>query len=462
MPVSKSLDCWPSLPLVVNYGGSPILKSPAPEDEDDIMVALKQYDRVRSISLTVTNSLREKLSTISEPFSELAELVLLSRDSVQLTLPSVFRSGQRLRTLHLTQIAIPTLPQLISPATGLVDLQLHEIPSVGYFSPESLANALSVMSQLQSLSLHFLSFPPRRSYLSSPPHPTQRASLPALSRLKYRGISKYLDTFVARIDAPRLSDIDISFFYQPTMDAAQLGQFIERIEMQTLLSQADVFTSARIASISFSKPGAHLRLALQISCAQVDWQLSSMAQICNHFSPSLSRVTDLGISSTRQTSGTDDVDREQWAEIIRTFNCAGVFRAAGTLAAVILRTLSLAARDPNMLPALHTLHVPKLRPENHVAFKKAAESFATTRRLSGLPVEVYPPNLDAKREYSCEDCGVSFKQLQGLKRHHKDRHRSRNMCPHCGIFRWSAGRKYAFLNHLITEHPDVAHTNTPI
>ena len=187
-----------------------------------------------------------------------------------------------------------------------------------------------------------------------------------------------------------------------------------------------------------------------------------MAQICNHFSPFLSRVTDLGISSTRQTSGTDDVDRVQWAEIIRTFNCAGVFRAAGTLAAVILRTLSLAARDPNMLPALHTLHVPKLRPENHVAFEKAAESFATTRRLSGLPVEVYPPNLDAKREYSCEDCGVSFKQLQGLKRHHKDRHRSRNMCPHCGIFRWSAGRKYAFRAHLKREHPDVAHTNTLI
>ena len=471
MPVSKSLDCWPPFPLVVNYGGSPILESPAPEDEDDIMAALNQFDRVRSISLTVTNSLLEKLSTISEPFSELAELVLLSQDNVRLTLPSAFRSGQLFRTLHLTQIAIPTLPRLISPATGLVDIQLHEIPSVGYFSPEAFTNALSGMTQLQSLSLHFHSFPPRRSYLNSPPHPTQRASLPALSRLKYRGTSKYLDTFVARIDTPRLSDIDISFFYQPTMDAAHLGKFIERIGIQTLLSQADIFTSANIASISFSEPGARLRLAVQISCAHVDWQLSSMAQICNHFSRVLSHVKDLGISSTQPPSGTDDMDRVQWAEIIRTFNGTGVFRAAGTLAADILCTLSLAVGETNVLPALHTLHVPELGPE-HVALRKVAESFATSRRLSGHLVEVHPHTLipDPDWTHSCEACGKRFSRPQELARHrrdkhelvrhHRDKHEPSKVCPYCGIFRWS--RRYIFRRHLEVAHPELAHTYSTV
>ena len=56
-PVLKTLDCWPTLSIVVQYGGSPALDPPAPEDEDDIMAALKQSDRVRSISLTVTSSL---------------------------------------------------------------------------------------------------------------------------------------------------------------------------------------------------------------------------------------------------------------------------------------------------------------------------------------------------------------------------------------------------------------------
>ncbi len=84
-----------------------MLDPPAPEDEENIMAALKQSDRVYSITLTVTNSLLENLSTISEPFSELEELVLLSRDNVQLTLPSAFRWGPHLRALRSTRIAIP-------------------------------------------------------------------------------------------------------------------------------------------------------------------------------------------------------------------------------------------------------------------------------------------------------------------------------------------------------------------
>ena len=121
------------------------------------MAALKQSDRVISISLIVTNSLLEKLSAIERPFSELEELVLRSRDSVPLTLPSAFRWGLRLRILHLTRAIIPALPELLSPCTDLVDLQLHKIPNLGYFSPDAIANALSGMTHLRLLSLRFLS-----------------------------------------------------------------------------------------------------------------------------------------------------------------------------------------------------------------------------------------------------------------------------------------------------------------
>ena len=119
----------------MNYGGSPLLYPPAPEDEENIMAALKQSDRVGSVSLTITNSLLENLSTISEPFSELEELILLSQYNVQPTLPRNFRWGPRLRTLQSTGIAFPSFSQLLSFSTGLVDLQLHEIPNVGYFPP---------------------------------------------------------------------------------------------------------------------------------------------------------------------------------------------------------------------------------------------------------------------------------------------------------------------------------------
>src|SRR6266702_4253766 len=436
-----------------------MLDPPAPEDEENIMTALRQSDRVTSISLAVTNSLLENLATISEPFSELEELVLLSRDNVQLTLPSAFRWGPRLRTLHLTRIAIPTLPQLLSPSTGLLDLHLRETPNVGYFSPEAFANALPEMTQLETLSLHFLSFPPRRNYLGLPLPSGERVVLPALTCLKYRGTSKYLDSFVARIDAPHLGDIDITLFSQPTMDASQLGRFFERIDVQTSLSQADVHTSAHAISIRFSEPGAPTRLELQISCEQLDWQLSSMTQICNHFCPFLFRVEDLGIGSTESPSGRDDMNGEQWPELIRAFSGAKDFRVAGVHVTDILCALRPAdgghTTDTTVLPSLRNLRVQEPMPIDGPLWD-AAQSFITSRQLSGRPVELYVS------QFLCHICNTGFTRRQELQRHLVVKHAYRVVCSYCGVFEWSQARIYQFREHLASKHPEVAHTDTLI
>jgi hypothetical protein len=288
-PVLKNIGFWPELPIILEYGGFPNLDPPVPEDDENIITALKKSGRVRSISLTITSTLFEKLSTISEPFTDLEELTLLSGGSMRLTLPGTFRWGPRLRFLHSTGIGFPSFPQLLSPCLGLVDLRLHDIPRAGYFPPDAFANAVSGMTQLEYISLQFYSFPRHRNFLRLP-LPGQRIILPALTCLKYRGISKYLDSLVARIDAPRLRDIEIIFFSQPTMDASQLGQFIERIETPTLLSHAVVESSAHSISISFPNPSTSTPLRLQISCKQLDWQLSALAQVCDQFSPLLFRV----------------------------------------------------------------------------------------------------------------------------------------------------------------------------
>jgi hypothetical protein len=236
-PILKALDCWPTLPIILQYGGVPNLDPPAPGDEVNIITVLKQSGCVSSISLTVTSSLLKKLSTISEPFSELGELCFLSLDNKNPNLPSTFRWGPRLRTLHSTGIGLPSLPQLLSVSQGLVDLQLYEIPAAGCFSPDAFANALSEMSQLEALSLGFRSLPPRRNYLNLPPT-GEYAVLPSLTDLKYRETSKYLDSLVARVDAPHLRDIQIIFFSQPTIDASELGRFIEGIETPMLQTRA--------------------------------------------------------------------------------------------------------------------------------------------------------------------------------------------------------------------------------
>ncbi|KAH9072254.1 hypothetical protein EDB83DRAFT_2673352 [Lactarius deliciosus] len=307
---------------------------------------------------------------MSELFTELEELIILSRDNVQLTFPDAFQSGQRLRTLQLTRIAIPTLPQLLSPSTGIVDLQLHEIPNVRYFPPEVFANALSEMTQLETLSLHFISFPPRRRYLSLPPPSEEFVVLPTLTCLKYRGTRKYLGNFVTRIDAPRLGDI----------------------EMQTSLSRADIQTSAR--AICLSNPGT--RLDLQISCEQLDWQLSSITQIRIRFSSFLSRVENLGIVMAQRSTVQDDMDKEQWAELIRAFGDIKEFRVVSNLQRTSC-VLCVQSRGANycMFPSLRTLGLPELM-QTHGPLWEAAQSFFTSRRLSDCPVELCVTNILAE------------------------------------------------------------------
>jgi hypothetical protein len=461
-PVLKALDYWPALPIIVQYGGFPNLDPPASEEDDNIISALKQSGRVRSISLTVASSLLEKLSAISEPFSELEELALLSRHNMQLTLPSTFRWGPPLRSLHSTRIAFPLFPHLLSQCQDLVDLHLHEIPSTGYVSPEAFANGLSGNTRLRSLSLHFLSFPPRRTFLGLPPQPGGRIVLSALTRLKYRGTSKYLDSFVARIDAPGLGDIDITLFSQPTIDVSELGRFMERIEMQRLVSQANIELSARAISIRFTPPIAPTRFNLQIPCKQLDWQVSSMVQVCNQFSPFLFRVKDLGISSPPSLlpSGRYNIDGTQWPELIRAFAGAEAFHVAGEWVADILCALlpvgEVHSTDSTVLPALRKLQVEaKTWAKNEPSWGTLL-SFITSRSISGRPVEVNVPI------YQCHVCHASFRQQQGTTRHLVDEHGYRILCSYCGDFECKPGRYRLFRGHLESSHYHVTRGDTII
>jgi hypothetical protein len=453
-PVLKTLDCWPLLPLVVNYGGlrSPMLNPPAPEDEDNIIAVFELSNRVNSISLTLTNSLLAKLSTISEPLSELEELVLLSQDNLQLTLPSAFRWGSRLRILHVTRIAIPTLPRLLSSSTNIVDLQLHEIPMTGYFPPQVLANVLSGASHLQSFSLHFLSFP-RRNYVGLPPPGSPHIALPVLTCFKYRGISKYLDRFVARINAPRLQDIDITFFNQPTMDASQLGQFVERIEMQTSLTKAEMQMSAQAISISFQNSSTSTRLRLQISCTQLDWQLSSMAQVYDQFSPFLCGVKHLVFNSNDFIGGQGDVDGEQWLQLVRSFGGARTLSIAGELSTGILCAMRPAddghTADIVVLLALRDLRVPMPRLLD-LPFWDAAHSLITLRGLSFQSTD-----SDSELRVECHICNTGYTQ-QKLREHLVARHAYDIICSYCGDFQFTLTYIHRFQEHLRRKHPVVA------
>ena len=380
IPVSKTLDYWPTLPIVVNFGGPPALDPPAPEDEDNIVAALKQSCRVISISLTFTSSLLKKFSTVGRPFSKLEDLVIFSQDGTHLTLPSTFRWGLRLRSLHLTRIASPVLTRLLYSSKNLVDLRLHEVFNTWHISPTTLVDALSRMTQLQSLSLHFLS---TANHIVFPFPSGERITLPALTRLHLRGVDAYSEGLVARIGAPCLRDIEITFFDKHIFAVPKLREFIDRIEMLKSHRRADILSSERAIAITLTQPGVPTCLKLQVLCKTLRSQPFFMAQICGHFSAFFHRVEDLRISTERPSTVQHGGNRGQWLGIIRRFRGTKWFHVAGDHSTNVVRALQLSdkQREP-VLPALHKLYIREPEPRC-VPLREAVLLFMHSCWLSG-------------------------------------------------------------------------------
>ena len=389
-PALKTLDHWPTLPIVVNFHKPLALDPPAPKDEDNILAALTQSCRVISISLTVTISLLKKISAVGRPFSKLENLALQSQDVMQLSLPSTFRWGPRLRSLCLTRISSPTLARLLYSSTNVVDLQLHEIPGC-QISPATLANALSQMEQLQSLSLHFLS----TSNHIFPSESGERNILSALSHLNLQGNDGYLEGLLARIDAPVLWNIEITFSDKPIFDLPKLREFVNRIEIQKSHPRADILSSERSISVSLTRPGTPSCLKFQVLCKTQRSQPFFMAQICGHFSAFLFCVEDLRINTTQPSTLRDDGNRGQWLEIIRRFRCTKWVHMAGKYSTDIARALQLSCerrREP-VLPSLHKLCIREPKP-HYAPLREAIAPFVhscwVSRRFVAVEYERLP------------------------------------------------------------------------
>ena len=399
-PVLKTLDCWPELPIVVQYGGMPALHPPSPKDEDNIMAALNLSHRVTSIGLTVTRSLLKKLSAVERPFSELEELVLLglSGKTRQLTLPSAFQWGLRLRRLYMTGVDFPSPFWLLQPSPNLVDLHIHQVYDYPHHSPEALTSALCGMVQLRSLSLDILRiaitdlrtpFPPSR----------ERIILPYLTCFKFRGADTYLEALVTRMDTPRLGDIEVKFtqFDESDFRLLNIRKFTDRIGMHKSYRRADFLFAENASSLSLTRPGHPTRLKFQLSDSTLTGHGVVMDQICTHFSASLDSVEDLRISMSQEDRFTDWI--QYWLQHIELFARAMWFHLDGCYdyTTNILHAMQQPEWRETVLPALYKLYIPQPGP-NHAPSMEAVVSFMTSRRLSGKPIVVeYEGHIGEKR-----------------------------------------------------------------
>jgi len=359
---------------------------------DNIIAALEHNDRVCQIKLEYLRQLEYVTNSpaMQKPFLELTDL-RLGVHNYDKPLPDSFLGGTapRLRSLYLNDIPFPGLPKLLLTATHLVELTLILIPFSGYIPPEAMATGLSALTSLESLRLSFsFDLEPRPALESRrlPPPPLTRSILPRLTKIEFNGPSEYLEVISARIDAPRLNRLYITFSNEIIFDAPQLFQFISRSPTLRAPDWGSIALDPSAIIVEFSPHTSNV-LIVTILYTVSGWQLSFLRQLLTSFLPPVSTLEDLYIVNV-DSYWQGDVEDTLWLELLHAFATVknlylpeeSVCRIAPALQELV------GGRMTEVLPTLEHIFLEGL--EASGPLHEGIEKFVAARRLTSHPVTV--------------------------------------------------------------------------
>ncbi|KAH9164288.1 hypothetical protein EDB89DRAFT_440752 [Lactarius sanguifluus] len=366
-PVRKYLGCWPeTLPIVINYRSQWNSLSSSAEDEDNIFAALDHPSRVCSIELVAASSfINEIFGLVQRWFPALTNLRLSSPDPgvlVPIMSRNFLRGHPRLQKISICGVSFPALPNLLLSFRDLVELQLLEILSSGYVSPEAVVAGLSGLSRLRTLEIGYSSLRSCTNITGTHPPPPILSTLSTLTEFRFKGSCEYLEDLVARLDTPSLQECCISFFREVVFNVPQLTQFICRTE--ALRSPDKVLiVSSETVSLRFwqgRSTGSPIvgSFSLNFPYFHLNWQFSCVSQICFHSSPLLSGVKRLSIDSPpKEPDWLDDVEAAGWTSIFASFVAVEELYVSEPLGQHVAQALALprTTGQAEILPALRSV-----------------------------------------------------------------------------------------------------------
>ena len=385
----KTLDVWPpALPLLVHGSIS---------NEDNVIFGLKH--RISQINIGVNigfNKFQDPYKAMQVPFPELKGLYLSIRCRSDVpVLPDSFLGGSapRLRYLYLGSIPFPGLPKLLLSTTQLVNLYLRDIPDSGYISPEAMATSLSMLTSLETLQLEFSSLHSHPDHKSLPRSLPSIRSVLTLAHFRFKGASKYLDEFVARIDAPQLCGLFTTFFIGKKVKAPEFGLFISRTPTLGAYDEAHLIFDGPNALVrlrqSHPEPSEHDRtIKVEIECDEPCWRFSYMVQTC---------ISSLRLLLTMENLYIDYRDLDtlsvwegiEWLDYLRPFTAVKnlyLSELSSPLIALALKKL-IGGRTTEVLPALQNVFLEGFSPSEPV--EKGIARFISARQLIDHPVALF-------------------------------------------------------------------------
>ena len=389
-PVADMLAHSPHLPLVVHYAtrGRKITT----DDEQGILFALKQRDRVLRVHLFApdTSLLEKFIAVMDEEFPIVEHLIIELPDedvSSILTFPETLRAPH-LRLLRLKSFAIPMGSQLLTTAVSLVTLILIMVHPSTYFHPNTLLQWVSLMPQLETLTIYFGFSIPNRDVEMQLTHTPSIApvTLPNLHYLRFHGVSTYLEALVHRITTPRLEKLGIELFNQLTYSVPRLLQFMDTTENLRFDTVVFKFFDQEVWVKGYYRGETGFAFRIGIFCWHLDWQISSMAQISNSLSQMFSAVDHLILHHRvhgRSSEEHDEVDRTEWRRLLRSFRNVKTLSVTKGLVEDLSHCLQLEDGELplELLPELQELTYP-----GRDGTRDAFTSFIDARRNAGRPV----------------------------------------------------------------------------
>ena len=271
-------------------------------------------------------------------------------------------------------------------ATHLVGLHLWAIPYSGFISSKTLLAALSTLTRLEKLDIDFAEYEPP-SYPVQDSAPLTRTLLPVLNEFLFVGAGGYLEDLLARLDAPLLNIMNITFFDQLIpFNTPQLAQFISRTPKlnacdKSRLDFHDWGVSVKLWQTSDDSDG---RLDLKISCSPPK-QLSSLAQVCSSSFPGVKYLHITASIKFLVFGWQGNIENSQRLEFLHPFTdvkCLYISRKLAPHIGVALQEL-VGERLTEVLPALETLFFGTI-PSRPV--QEAIGLFIVARQLAGYPV----------------------------------------------------------------------------
>jgi hypothetical protein len=390
-PVADMLTHSPPLPLVIDYA----MKDwdITAEDEEGIILALVQRDRIRRIRFRISIwKLWKLIVAIDEEYPVLEYLIMIPSNehkSVALILPETFQAPQ-LRHLLLMSFVHPIGSRLLTTAVGLVFLSLISGHPSTYFQPNILLRWLSFMPHLETLLIGLYSSPVsnrdvERHLMHTPM--TTHVTLPNLRWFQFQGVSAYIEAVVRRITTPRLERLDVLFFNQLTFSVPRLSQFINTSENLRFGSAKFRFLIEKVHVELYPREEAKMyALSMKVRCWHLDWQVSSVAQIFNLLSQIFSTVEGLTLEHkvhSRSSEEHNEVDRTEWRKLLRSFNNVKTLRFDTGLVKELSRCLQLddGEHPLELLPELQEL---RCSGKGHTG--DAFNSFIDARQSAGRAV----------------------------------------------------------------------------